>query len=315
MSGENQVPEVVQESVSLIIVTFNSQNEIQECLNSIEKERNHISFEVVILDNASTDETQKTIQVYSQKFSNLKFIINNENQGLAKANNQAAHMCNGKYIMILNPDTILKEGAIKMMAKYLDLHDDVGIVGCKNLFENGDSHRSFHHNWTIFHILLWRIFPNIIVRFIYDKFSNYKEETVLFVSGACLMIRRDLFFSMDGYDERFFLSAEDTADLCLRANQNGYRTVFYPEAEVIHLGGRSHKSTPGVVLYYGFQGSIYFLQKHKGYYQAQILRCIFILNATLRAIYTWILSLFFKQYKGASNKYFEVAKLMIKYKL
>jgi len=299
-------------TVTINIVTYNSLNEIEECLNSILNNSNNVDFEVVIVDNASTDGTQQILKNYSNNKSFIKLILNDENKGLAKANNQAINICNGRYLMILNPDTIVKDRAIKMMVDYLDDHEYVGIVGCKNYFENDIQHRNYHHNWTIFHILLWRLFPNSIVRFIYDNFSKYEEQTVLFVSGSSLMIKRDLFVKIGGYDERFFLSIEDVADLCLRAKKHGYQTVFYPKPEVIHLGGRSHKSTPGVVLYHGFQGSIYYLQKHQGYYQAEVLRYIFVLNATFRAIYAWILSLLFQKYKSASEKYFDVAKLMIK---
>jgi GT2 family glycosyltransferase len=199
-------------------------------------------------------------------WNNLKVIYNNENVGLAQANNQPRARVKGEYILILNPDTLISPKAIAEMALYLDNHPDVGVIGPKNLSLDGSPHRSFHRNWDWFHIALWFAAPYRLVRLFYDRLSTYSEQDVFFVSGACLLIRRELFIRLGGYDENFFLAIEDVADLCLRVRRLRYRVVFYPSVEVVHFCGRSWKdpSVKPFVFLKTTQGHLYYLRKYGG---------------------------------------------------
>ena len=96
-------------------------------------------------------------------------------------------MCRGNYVLILNPDTILKTDTIRLLASYLETHLDVGAVGPKRYFEDGSPHVSFNHHWTILDILIWRIGPHGKVRNLYDRFSTYQGSDVLFISGTCFV--------------------------------------------------------------------------------------------------------------------------------
>lgn len=301
----------LQALLNIIIVTYNSECEIEKCIDSIFN-GSYKNLNIIIVDNASQDSTPKKLKSIAENHVNVEVILNLENRGLASANNQAFNLCSGDFILILNPDTILQSNTLELMVKYLHNHSDVGIVGCKNIYENGKPHRSFFRDWTIYHILLWRLCPNVIIRNIDNKFTKYEEANVLFVSGACLLIRYKLFRDIEGYDEYFFLSVEDAADLCLRAREKGYRTVFFPKAEVTHLGGRSHRPKPGMVLYYGFQGSIYFLKKNRSNFQSQSLRIILIANTIYRIFYSFVLSFWKHEYKEAIDWNFDLMKCMLK---
>jgi len=305
MSVLNQTSQDKSLLVSIIIVSYNSEDELPICLDSIREQ--NIPCEVFIVDNASTDNSKDIIRKYSQEWLAIKPIFNTENKGLAYANNQPMDMATGKYILILNPDTILQKGSIELMANYLDAHTDVGVVGPKNLFENGIPHVSYHHNWTVIHIILWKMISHELMRCFYDRFSSYKEEPVLFVSGSCLMIKNALFAEIGGYDEQFFLSVEDVADLCFRVKQLGYQTVFYPNAKITHIGGKSHEGLPFLAMYHSFDGSLYFLKKHKSTMQFFFFFFVFGFISIFKAIYILLLTPFFpKRYKGISKIYFAI---------
>ncbi len=292
--------------VSVIIVTYNSRHEICDCLEAVQNE--DVAKEIFVVDNGSTDGTQQIISDYATKNSNVTVIINEENNGLAYANNQPVGDCKGRYLLILNPDTVVQEGALPLLAGYLDEHADVGVVGPMNLYSDGSPHTSYHRHWTIFQALLWRIIPYKILRTLYDRMARYKEASVYFVSGACLMMERELFNRIGGYDVRFFLSVEDAADLCLRVRKEGFKTVFYPGAKIVHLGGRSATQVSYVALYRSYQGAVYFFQKHSGSGAAFTVRTALVSIALVRGLISSILSRLFKaRYAGAAQRYMKVA--------
>ena len=296
--------------VSIIIVTYNSELEVLSCLDSILDQE--IPCEVFVVDNDSSDGTKELLEEYARKYPEIKIILNSKNFGLAYANNQPMHLCKGEYILILNPDTVVTD-TIARLADYLDTHPDIGVVGPKGYFADGTPHLSAMHRWNLFNILLWRLGPYGVVRYFYDKFSVYKEDDVLYISGACLMIRRNIYLEIGGYDPNFFLTIEDVVDLCIRVKKKGYRVVFYPNAEIIHLGGRSHQSIPYVAMYYSYKGSLYFVKKYKGSFCAFVLRVLFVIGVAIKASSAFILSYFLsKRYKRISEDNFKLALVMLK---
>lgn len=251
--------------VSVIIVSYFVKDELRECLTCLRTGGD--TLEVFVVDNASSDGTREMLEQEFSGWNNLKVIFNNENVGLAQANNQPIAQVMGKYILILNPDTRMSPKAIAEMALYLDNHPDVGVIGPKQVFEDGSPHTSFHRNWGWIHIALWTAVPYRLVRLFYDRLSSYTQQDVFFVSGACLLIRRELFIRLGGYDENFFLAVEDAADLCLRVRRLRYRVVFYPSVEMVHLGARSVKD-PSVKPFSFFktmQGHLYYQRKYGGF--------------------------------------------------
>lgn len=296
--------------VSVIIVTYNSELEIQSCLNSIINQE--VQCEIFVVDNDSSDGTKAILEKYEQNYQHIKIILNKENFGLAYANNQPISMCNGDYILILNPDTVITDTITKLV-DYLDTHPDIGVVGPKGFFRDGTPHLSAMHRWNLFNILIWRLGPYGIVRKFYDKFSSYKEDDVMYISGACLMIRRKIYTAIGGYDPNFFLTIEDVVDLCIRVKKKGYRVVFYPTADVIHLGGRSHQDTPYVAMYYSYKGSLYFVKKHKGPFFEFILRMLFVIGVSIKASFAFILSfLLSKRYTRIYEDNIKLVAVMLK---
>ena len=152
---------------------------------------------------------------------------------------------------------------------------------------------SYHYNRSFWNILLWRTVPYVILRSLYDRFARYPETEVFFVSGACLMIRRELFERLGGYDKTYFLCVEDAADLCLRARKEGYSTVFYPEARIVHMTGRSREGINYFARILNYNGCIYYLRKHYGAAPSAGIWMVLLVTSLVKVWVNWMLALFF----------------------
>jgi GT2 family glycosyltransferase len=287
--------------VSVVVVTYRSTKELPACVESLLQQS--IPLEIFLVDNASPDATPQMVADYAARLDNVDAILNRENLGLAAGNNCALGRCRGEYVLILNPDTVLPADSLERMITFLDAHQDVGVLGPKCVYEDGTPHVSFHRNWGIHHVLAWRMIPYRFIRRLYDRLSPYKSQDVLFVSGACLLIRRHVFEQIGGYDPEYFLTVEDAADLCIRANRTGYRTVFFSEAQVLHYTGRSATQTPYLVVWEGIRGTVYHFLKHKGRLQALLISVLLGLSAAARVVTAGIFSIASARYRAVARIY------------
>jgi GT2 family glycosyltransferase len=288
--------------VSVIVVTYRSANEIPACIESLRKQS--VPLEIFLVDNASPDGTAQMVADYGARFGNIHAILNKENIGLAAANNLPLGICRGDYVLILNPDTILSENSLARMVDFLDRNLGVGVVGPKNLYPDGTPHASFHRHWGLLHVLLWRIMPYRLSRTIQDRVSSYhKCREFLFVSGACLLLRRRIFEQIGGYDPEYFLTVEDACDLCIRARQTGHRVVFLPDAEVVHITGRSGVQAPYIVVWQGYRGTVYHFLKHKGIIQALLVSLLLIISSATRSVIAAMLGITRERYRSVARIY------------
>jgi GT2 family glycosyltransferase len=283
--------------ISVIVVSFNTKDVLRECLNSLRKVT--IPLEIFIVDNTSQDGTLEMLKGEFAGWSALSIIYNDKNVGFTRASNQPISACAGRYILFLNPDTIIRPGGIATMAAYLDSHEDVGVVGPKLVYEDSSLQASCGPVWSLLHTILWHMLPYkfaefVFVRCRYEAWARQGPRDVGWVLGACLMIRRILALELGGFDENFFLSAQDAADLCIRVLQKGYRIVYYPNVEIIHLGGMSYKDTNAdaraLALLRVYQGHLYYHKKHHGAISAIILRVMFFLLALAKGMIAGVLA-------------------------
>ena len=224
--------------LSIIVVSYFVRQEVADCLDELRK--CDIPLEVFVVDNASTDGTYEMLLERYADWPALTSIRSPVNVGLARANNIPLDRLSGDYTLILNPDTIPTPELLRVLVDYLDSHPDVGVVGPLSLYADGTPHSSFHHRWSLFHIFLWSTVPRHWTSWWYDRPARLlKESDVMFVSGACLLIRTTTFQRIGGYDEAYFLAVEDAADLCRRAAATGARVVYLPRASIVHYGARS----------------------------------------------------------------------------
>ncbi len=260
-------------SFSIILINYNGSSFLDECLSSLKQLTDSHNSEVIIVDNSSIDNSVKIIK---DKFPLFKLICSQDNLGFGKANNLAVKAARGKYLLFLNTDTILIERTPKFLWNYLEHNKDVGVISSRIVFQDGS-----------YQLSCGRL-PNLFIEFfdkikysldnkchqtfssIYDKrYSTIKE--VGWVTGACMMMRRDVFEQLGGFDENFFMYFEDK-DICKRVKELGYQVVYYPKTSIIHLlGGSSHGIKKSVNKYYR-ESQLYYYQKHLGKFQTAILK-------------------------------------------
>jgi GT2 family glycosyltransferase len=232
--------------LSIVIVSWNVREDLRECLQSLLREEGSRlesgEIEIIIVDNASTDGTAEMVNL---EFPQVKLLVNSQNLGYTKANNIGINHSRGKYILLLNPDTIVHQGALQALIDCAESHPEVGIIGAKLLNPDGSVQRSARSFPDIGaglfrNTFLGRLFPNnpFVRRYLLVDFGYDEVREVDWVSGAAMLVRRDLIERIGGLDERFWAYCEDV-DLCWRAWQAGYKVLFCPNAVITHKVGRS----------------------------------------------------------------------------
>jgi len=231
--------------LSIIIVNYNVKEFLQNLLQSIEKASSNISKEIIIIDNASDD---GSVDVIKEKFPSIKLIQNKDNIGFGRANNQGLSIAKGKYILFINPDCIVSEDTFDKMISFFELHLDCGLAGCKILNSDGSlqlaCRRSFPGPWTSFTKVtgLSSLFPNskIFARYNLTYLDESQVYEVDAVSGSFMMVRREAYEKIGGFDEQFFMYGEDL-DLCYRIQKAGFKVYYVPDTQIIHYKGESTK--------------------------------------------------------------------------
>ncbi len=224
-------------SVSCIIVTYNSGNILLDCLESISVGAGELSYEVIVIDNASSDNVIHQAKV---RFPDIQLVQNTENRGFAGGNNQGLVIAKGQYLLLLNPDVILQPNSLVELVNYLKQNQLVGIVGPKTFDATGNISLTANATYSPLTVLwqyvgLDRLFPHIV----YGKYRHLITTAeipfeVNWVQGCCLLMRRQVYETIGGLDEGFFLFAEEP-DYCERATLAGWKTIFVPSAEIKHF--------------------------------------------------------------------------------
>lgn len=295
---------ILSPRVSVMIVTYRSTEELPGCMDSVLNQP--VPVEVFVVDNASGDDTPAMVAGFGARFPNVHPILNEENVGLAAGNNAAIGRMRGEYALMLNPDTLLHKDTLERMVRFMDENQDIGVIGPKNVFENGEPHVSFDRHWGLFQIVLWRALPYKFARWLHDGSVSYEQQDVLFVSGSCLLIRRSIFEQIGGYDPEYFLTIEDVVDLCIRAKKTGARVVFFPGAEVVHFNGRSGAQVPYIAVWNTLRGSAYHFYKHGGLFVGLVASFMLITITGARVVLESILGIFSARYRRAVGPYARV---------
>ncbi|MED5475088.1 MAG: glycosyltransferase [Candidatus Neomarinimicrobiota bacterium] len=253
--------------LSIIIVSYNVRSFLKQCLKSVYQSNISIPYEVIVVDNYSFDQSCRMIE---NDFKQVKLFRNKSNLGFSKAVNIGVNKSNGKYICLLNPDTVVKNNSLNELCKYIKNNSDIGVVGAKIINPDGTtqlaSKRSFPSLWVGISKFfgLNSLFPNSKIFGKYNR--TYSDEDKILnvdaVSGSCMVFSRNVFDKLNGFDESFFLYFEDT-DFCTRAKDAGFKIIYNPTSKVIHFKGESHKNAPiDIIKIFHNSMSIYF-NKHK----------------------------------------------------
>jgi len=281
--------------ISIVIVNYNVQFFLRQCLNSIFKSSGGLNLEVIVVDNASTD---GSVSMLNRDYPNVSLIANDKNLGFSVANNQALDLINGKYTLILNPDTLISEDTLANAFTYMEDNAEVGALGVKMLDGAGNFHkeskRAYPSVWASFCRMtgIYKLFPKS------KMFNGYYQghlpddqlaETEV-LCGAFMFIRTLVFKKLNGFDEAFFMYGEDI-DLSYRIANAGYKLIYYPHSSIIHYKGESRSRVDSRYVK-SFYGSMHiFLRKNsKGFFQKLFLPLFSILIA-FKAGYTYLSSI------------------------
>jgi GT2 family glycosyltransferase len=271
--------------LSIIVVNWNTRDLLSDCLQSVYETAHGLALEVWVVDNASSD---GSVAMVRERFPGVKLIENADNMGFAYANNQAMRACGGRHILLLNTDTFVRAGAIKTMIAFMEAHRDAGIIGCRLYYGNGvlqPSCMSFPTLFTEFCIAtrLDKLFPRSKLfgqyRMTYWDFDDTRE--VDSVSGACLMVRRELLDEIGLLDEGFFMYSEEV-DWCYRASKAGWKVYYVAQAEAVHLWGGSSCRVRTETLVRMYHSRVLFFRKHYGRLPAMILTVMILIAAAVR---------------------------------
>ncbi len=278
--------------LSVLIVTYNAQTFIGDCLQSVRQAGERLqattgaTWEAIVVDNASADATVSVVQ----QFSWTKLIVNPTNRGFAAGVNRAAQEAKGEWLLLLNPDTELDEGAFVSFHRFVHEASEkfapLGVVGFQLLHPDGSlqpSGRWFPHLWEFLFAVLgghrWMEHRWLTGR----DFSRPQEVDE--VSGAALAVRREAFEQVGGMDEGFFLFFEEL-DLCRRLKAAGWRIVYLPDAKVRHRWGASVKQVPALAQQAHRVSAIRYFRKYHGKAAAWLVQGAFIIQRFGRALKT-----------------------------
>lgn len=257
--------------VSVIIVSYNTKPILERCLTALTAESESLTLQVIIVDNGSTDGSADYLR---SAFPQHLLLASSVNLGFGPANNWALQHAVGRYLLALNTDAFLTDAALERAVKRLDQRTDVGLVGARLVGEHGEwqpSARSFPTVWTEFLTLsgLSARFPHSPLWGLPDNTFRPADQAFAcdWVVGAFLLVRRNVVDTIGFFDERFFLYFEEV-DFCLRAAKAGFRTEYWPDIVVIHLGGTSTQTlNEGAISSKGRQMELWRLQSQDLYHR------------------------------------------------
>ena len=261
--------------LSIVILSWNTKELLRQCLNSILKvDDREWKLEIIVVDNASEDGSSEMVK---KEFSEVKLIQNKENVGFTKGNNQGIKEAQGKYIMLLNSDTIVKPGAISKLIDYLDNHPEVDSVAPRLLNTDGTFQESCGH-FPNLDVVLIMLFKEHFGGSGSVRYAPLKSGFADWMMGAAFIVRREVFDKIGGLDERIFMYMEEV-DWFYRAYKAGFKSYCLTEAEIIHLGRGSSttgKKDPILGIY---RGLLIYYRNHKTKTELFILKVMLKLKA------------------------------------
>lgn len=264
--------------VSILIVNCNTRDVTAACLQSIYANPPSTEFEVIVVDNGSTDGSREMLR---ERFPQVSVIESPTNRGYGWGNNRAAQAAQGQFLVLLNSDTVIHAGALDALVAHLKAHPQTGIVAPRLLNRDGSLQISAHpmptlrrEVWRLLHLDGLRAVSQY-PRSYWQSQSAQKAEVLM---GACLLVRRADYLVLGGFDERFFMYSEEV-DLCKRWLDAGWGITYLPGAVITHLGGQTSRLMPDQMFVELHRSKVRFFSKHYGAAQTRIYKGLMWVSA------------------------------------
>jgi len=271
--------------VSIILVNWNTRDLLMRSLQSIHDTKDDLDVEVIVVDNASSDDS---VALARSRFPDTIIVQNAQNAGFAEANNQGMAIAAGRFFLLLNTDAFLHKGALANMLAHMRAHPRAGAVGCKLQYEDGSLQRSCNAFPTVATefwqaLFLDRMFPFSAV------FGNYTmtwwsmddAREVDVVMGACMLLRREAVAQVGCFDTGFFMYSEEV-DLCYRLKQAGWQVRYTPDAIATHIWGGSSRKAPRETFLRLYASRVRFFRKHYGPVRTLLYKAVLFGSTLLR---------------------------------
>ena len=273
--------------VSVVIVTWNTRDLLLQALHSLYAETTSVTFEVVVVDNASEDGTSAAV---NRLYPNVRLIELPTNSGFTGGNNIGFDVARGRHVLLLNSDTVVLPTTVEPLVRFLDEHPRAGTAGARHLNADGSLQRSMDDvpkllPDALYYTELYRV--PAIRRWLSQRCAWWSDHDVEreagWVNGACMMVRRDVITEIGGLDERLFIYGEEL-DWCYRMKEVGWTVHFVPTAEVIHLGGQAMDSAADRRAQLLMKGQLHFHREHSTPRTAAAFTAILAITAVVRLV-------------------------------
>lgn len=253
---------------SIVIVSWNTRDILRDCLRSIFENTDTLRYEIIVVDNASNDDS---VEMVRREFPQVRLIENADNRGFAAANNQGIAVARGRYVLLLNSDTIVLDQGIAKTVTFADAHPDAGVVGCRVLNADRTLQPTCFMYPSLLNMLLsstwlYKAFPQSSFwgreRMTWWDHDDVREVEV--VSGCFMLVRGEAVEQVGMMDEGFFMYAEET-DWCYRFRRAGWKIVYAPQGQIVHLGGKSSEKVKSEMTLQLRSGILRFFRKHRSF--------------------------------------------------
>jgi GT2 family glycosyltransferase len=255
-----------QVTLGVIIVNYNVKDYLKQCIDSVYKASQSISYTIYVVDNNSTDDSVEMIQ---QQFPKVKLISNKKNTGFAVANNQAIKICNSKYVLLLNPDTIVKPNTVDKTIAFMEKHNDAGALGVKMFNGEGEFLPESKRGLPTPMVSLYKLMGLSFLFPTSKTFAKYHlghidmntTAKVDVLSGAFMLIRKEVLNKVGLLDETFFMFGEDI-DLSYRITLGGYNNYYFSDTDIVHFKGKSSNKNSIKYINVFYKAMLIFAKKH-----------------------------------------------------
>ncbi len=280
----------MKKDLSIVVLSYNTKDLLVDCVKSVIKNTKGINYEIIVVDNGSSDGSAEAVSKLK-----VKLIRNKENLGFTKGNNQGIKVAQGEYILLLNSDTLISDNSLGGIVHWMNAHLEIGVATCALYNRDGSIQGTGGYFPTLIRVFSWMTiqdfpFVDLIIKPFqpmkeksFSKNLDFyaKEQDLDWVTGAFLLTRKKIISDIGGLDEDFFMYGEDV-DFCFRVKEKGWKVKYLPQFSIIHYGGAS--SVREFPLLQEYKSMKIFYKKHYPFWQYPILRLFLKVGALGRVV-------------------------------